>query len=46
MIFGQNGVDPKQISPVLTELAEDYKEKILVAKVNIDENPEVHLIME
>ena len=31
----------KQISPVLAELAEDYKEKILVAKVNIDENPEV-----
>ena len=31
----------KQISPVLSELAEDYKEKILIAKVNIDENPEV-----
>ena len=31
----------KQISPILSELAEDYKEKILVAKVNIDENPEV-----
>ena len=30
----------KQISPVLIELAEDYKEKILVAKVNIDQNPE------
>ncbi|MAK09234.1 MAG: thioredoxin [Rhodobacteraceae bacterium] len=31
----------KQISPILHELAEDYKEKILIAKVNIDENPEV-----
>ena len=31
----------KQIAPILHELAEDYKEKILVAKVNIDENPEV-----
>ena len=30
----------KQISPILYELAEDYKEKILIAKVNIDENPE------
>ena len=31
----------KQISPVLIELAEDYKEKLLIAKVNIDDNPEV-----
>ena len=31
----------KQISPILSEIAEDYKEKILIAKVNIDENPEV-----
>ena len=31
----------KQISPILSELAEDYKEKILIAKVNIDENPEI-----
>ena len=31
----------KQISPILSELADDYKEKILIAKVNIDENPEV-----
>ena len=31
----------KQITPILSELAEDYKEKILIAKVNIDENPEV-----
>ena len=31
----------KQISPILSELAEDYKEKILIAKVNIEKNPEV-----
>ena len=31
----------KQISTILSELAEDYKEKILIAKINIDENPEV-----
>tara|TARA_B100000900_G_C20223162_1_gene570735 strand:+ start:208 stop:528 length:321 start_codon:yes stop_codon:yes gene_type:complete len=31
----------KQISPILNELSEIYKEKILIAKVNIDENPEV-----
>ena len=31
----------KQISPILSELAADYKEKILIAKVNIDENPEI-----
>ena len=31
----------KQISPILSELAKDYKEKILIAKVNIDENPEI-----
>ena len=31
----------KQISPILHELAKDYKEKILIAKVNIDENPEI-----
>ena len=31
----------KQISPILSELAEDYKEKVLIAKINIDENPEV-----
>ena len=30
----------KQISPILKELAEDYREKILIAKVNIDNNPE------
>ncbi len=31
----------KQISPVLLELAEDFKDKLLIAKVNIDDNPEV-----
>jgi thioredoxin 1 len=31
----------KQISPILSELAEEYKSKILVAKVNIDDNPEI-----
>ena len=31
----------KQISPILSELAEEYKDKILVAKVNIDDNPEI-----
>ena len=31
----------KQISPILEELANDYKEKILVAKINIDDNPEI-----
>ena len=31
----------KQISPILTDLAKDYEEKILFAKVNIDENPEI-----
>ena len=42
MIFWAEWCGPcKQISPILSELAEDYKEKILIAKVNIDENPEV-----
>ena len=31
----------KQISPILQELAEDFQEKVLIAKVNIDENPEI-----
>ena len=31
----------KQISPILEELSEEFKEnKIVIAKVNIDENPE------
>ena len=40
--FGAEWCGPcKQISPILSELAEEYKEKILIAKVNIDENPEI-----
>ena len=31
----------KQISPILAEIAEEYSEKVTIAKVNIDENPEV-----
>ena len=31
----------KQISPILAEIAEEYSGKITIAKVNIDENPEV-----
>ncbi|MAI02529.1 MAG: thioredoxin [Rickettsiales bacterium] len=31
----------KQIAPILKELAEEYSEKIKIAKINIDENPEI-----
>ena len=31
----------KQISPILTELAEEYADKVTIAKVNIDDNPEI-----
>ena len=31
----------KQISPILAELSDEYSNKIKVAKINIDENPEV-----
>jgi len=31
----------KQISPILAEIAEEYSGKVIIAKVNIDENPEV-----
>ena len=30
----------KMIAPVLDEIAEEYKDKLTVAKLNIDENPE------
>lgn len=30
----------KAIAPVLDELAEEYKESVTIAKINIDENPE------
>ncbi len=30
----------KMIAPVLDEIAEEYKDKLIVAKLNIDENPE------
>lgn len=30
----------KQISPILAEISEDYAGKVIIAKVNIDENPE------
>ena len=30
----------KMVSPVLEKLAKEYKDKLLVAKVNTDENPE------
>ncbi len=30
----------KMIAPVLDEIAEEYKDKLTIAKLNIDENPE------
>ena len=30
----------KMIAPVLDEIAEEYKEKLTIAKINIDENPQ------
>ena len=31
----------KQISPILEELSEEFKNELMVAKINIDNNPEV-----
>ena len=31
----------RQVAPVLDEIAAEYAEKITIAKVNIDENPEI-----
>ena len=31
----------KQISPILSEIAKEYENKITIAKINIDNNPEV-----
>ena len=31
----------KQIAPILTEIANEYLNKVKVAKINIDENPEI-----
>jgi thioredoxin 1 len=30
----------KMIAPVLDEIAEEYKERLTIAKINIDENPQ------
>ena len=31
----------KQIGPILEEISEEYKEKIKIGKLDVDENPEV-----
>ena len=30
----------KMIAPILDEIAEEYKERLTIAKINIDENPQ------
>ena len=31
----------KQIGPILEEISEEYKEKITIGKLDVDENPEI-----
>lgn len=31
----------KMVEPIVDELAEEYKDKVVVAKVNVDEEPEI-----
>jgi len=31
----------RMIAPIIEELAEEYKDKIIVCKLNVDENPEL-----
>ncbi len=31
----------KQIAPILEEISEEYKEKITIGKLDVDENPEI-----
>ena len=31
----------KQIGPILEDLSDEYKEKITIGKLNVDENPEI-----
>jgi len=31
----------RMIAPIIEELAEEYKDKVVVCKLNVDENPEI-----
>jgi thioredoxin 1 len=31
----------KKIAPIINELAEQYKEKVFIGKIDVDENPEI-----